>query len=73
MLILYSGKKEYRHRRQKLFMDFGVWPETAIRLFPPQTFPIRLEAALVALAGRHVNGRVSPCSSSASIIDSNAD
>jgi hypothetical protein len=38
MLILYSGKKEYGHRRQKLFMDFGVWPETAIRLFPPQTF-----------------------------------
>jgi hypothetical protein len=32
-----------------------------------------LEAALVALAGRLVNGRVSPCSSSASIPDSNAD
>jgi hypothetical protein len=31
------------------------------------------EAALVALAGRLVNGRVSPCSSSASIPDSNAD
>ena len=31
------------------------------------------EVALVALAGRHVNGRVSPCSSSASTIDSNAD
>jgi hypothetical protein len=38
MLILYSGKKEYGHRRQKLFMDIGVWPETAIRLFPPHTF-----------------------------------
>src|SRR5271154_7174749 len=32
-----------------------------------------LEAALVALAGRSVIGRVSPCSSSASTIDSNAD
>lgn len=31
------------------------------------------EAALVALAGRPVTGQVSPCSSSASIIDSNAD
>jgi hypothetical protein len=73
MIILYSGKKEYRHRRQKLFMEFGVWPETAIRLSPPQTFPLDSEAALVALAGRPVIGRVSPCSSSASIADSNAD
>jgi hypothetical protein len=73
ILILYPGKKEYRHRRQRLFMDFGVWPETAIRLSPPQTFPYVSEAALVALAGRHVIGRVSPCSSSASINDSNAD
>jgi hypothetical protein len=32
-----------------------------------------LEAALVALAGRPVTGQVSPCSSSASITDSNAD
>jgi hypothetical protein len=32
IVILYSGKKEYGHRRQKLFMDFGVWPETAIHL-----------------------------------------
>src|SRR5690348_11697264 len=32
ILILYSGPKEYGHRRQKLFMDFRVWPETAIRL-----------------------------------------
>jgi hypothetical protein len=38
MIILYSGKKEYGYRRQKLPMDFGVWPETAIRLSPPQTF-----------------------------------
>jgi hypothetical protein len=54
-------------------MEFGVWPETAIRLIPPHTFLNESEAALVALAGRHVNGRVSPCSSSASITDSNAD
>ncbi|WP_433968194.1 hypothetical protein [Tunturiibacter gelidiferens] len=53
-------------------MEFGVWPETAIRFIPPHTFRT-LEVALVALAGRPVNGRVSPCSSSASIPDSNAD
>jgi hypothetical protein len=73
MLILYSGKKEYGHRRQKLFMEFRVWPETAIRLSPPQTFPKFWKDALVALAGRLVNGQVSPCSSSASQTTSNAD
>jgi hypothetical protein len=40
---------------------------------PPHIFPQDLEVALVALAGRPVIGRVSPCSSSASINDSNAD
>ena len=40
ILILYSDQKEYGHRRQKLFMEFRVWPETAIRLSPPQTFPL---------------------------------
>ena len=38
MLILYSDQKECGHRRQRLLMDFGVWPETAIRLIPPHTF-----------------------------------
>lgn len=55
-------------------MEFGVWPETAIRFFPTAYLPLKnSEAALVALAGRPVTGQVSPCSSSASIIDSNAD
>jgi hypothetical protein len=54
-------------------MEFRVWPETAIDLSPPHAFPNHLEAALVALAGRLVIGQVSPCSSSASINDSNAD
>jgi hypothetical protein len=40
---------------------------------PPHPFPKFPEAALVALAGRLVIGRVSPCSSSASNPDSNAD
>ena len=41
--------------------------------YPTAYLPQRSEAALVALAGRFVIGRVSPCSSSASIPDSNAD
>jgi hypothetical protein len=64
----------------------GVWASQAKTLhglqslardcdspLPTAYLPQRSEAALVALAGRLVNGQVSPCSSSASIIDSNAD
>jgi hypothetical protein len=64
----------------------GVWASQAKTLYghrslardcdsplPTAHLPQRSEAALVALAGRLVNGRVSPCSSSASIPDSNAD
>jgi hypothetical protein len=54
-------------------MEFGVWPETAIRLSHRLSSFKKSEAALVALAGRPVTGQVSPCSSSASITDSNAD
>ncbi|MDT7813009.1 MAG: hypothetical protein QOJ42_2925 [Acidobacteriaceae bacterium] len=66
-------KKGVRASQAKTPHGLGVWPETAIRFSPPQTFLFDPEAALVALAGRPVIGRVSPCSSSASIPDSNAD
>jgi hypothetical protein len=74
IISLYSGKMEYGHRRQKLFMDFGVWPETAIRLSPPQTFLwiFRKPRWLLWLEDTSTD-EVSPCSSSASMIDSNAD
>jgi len=50
-----------------LARDYDLPPPTA---YLPSK---KLEAALVALAGRPVNGQVSPRSSSASITDSNAD
>jgi hypothetical protein len=51
IIVLYSGQKECGHRRQRLLMEFEVWPETAIRLNPTHTFPNVSEVALVALAG----------------------